>query len=275
MTESDDTRSDDARSGSSPVRSVQRSIALLACFSEGNGREAYALSDLARRTELSVSTARRLLQALCSGDMLRQDPDTERYSVGPMLMRLGRQTYLRFGEEEAQQVLIDLARRTGESVIAGVQRDGAVLVALSVRSQASLAVFHPVGARLPLHASALGKVLLAHGEVPAREQPWAPGRLAALTPRTLVSSRALKNDLEVTRSRGYSIADEEQQLGERALGAPLRDRGGVVRAAISVQGPASRMSDERIEGIAAELLTAARVMESLPGFALLVEHSIL
>jgi IclR family transcriptional regulator, acetate operon repressor len=120
-----------------------------------------------------------------------------------------------------------------------------------------------VGTRWPAHATSTGKVLLAHlSEETLESRLAAP--LTAATPRTVVDRAALRRELARVRERGYAFNNEELELGFVAVGAPVRDAGGRVVAALSVGGPRSRLVPDRLQDIAQRLpRSAARVAQRL------------
>jgi DNA-binding IclR family transcriptional regulator len=117
-----------------------------------------------------------------------------------------------------------------------------------------------VGQSVPLHCAALGKVLLAYG---AAELP--PGSLEQRTPRTVTSRPALAAQLAKVRERGYAITDAELEPGLVAVAAPVRRDESAVVAALSVSGPASRLTAERVSEIAAQCVEQAGKLSALLG----------
>jgi DNA-binding IclR family transcriptional regulator len=105
---------------------------------------------------------------------------------------------------------------------------------------------------VPLHCAALGKVLLAYGAV---QLP--PGRLEQRTARTITSRAALGIDLSQIRHRGYAVTDEELEPCLVAVAAPVFHDGAAVAAALSVSGPASRLTSDRIADVAAQCVAQA------------------
>lgn len=237
------------------VQSVARAIALTRCFE--NGVTSLTLTEMARSTGLNVSTAHRLLRTLCAGEILAHDDDLERYEPGPALVRLAQAALSSRGFRHAADVLQSLVGATGESASIGVRVDDDVVVVLSAQSEAPLRFDRPAGSHVPLHASAMGKALLAFNDSPVREVVAGLGHLQKLTPRTLASARGLEKDLAETRARGYSVVDEEQHVGLCSIGAPIRDARGRVAAAVAVQGPVGRIGPGRREQLGQAVIDAA------------------
>jgi hypothetical protein len=114
------------------------------------------------------------------------------------------------------------------------------------------------GARAPLHCSGLGKAILAAMPAAQRESLVRDLHLTAHTPQTITDRRRLHAELALTARRGWSIDDEEIKAGMRCAAAPVVDSKGTVRGAISVAGPAFRLSHARIELLGPEIAEAAR-----------------
>ncbi len=114
---------------------------------------------------------------------------------------------------------------------------------------------------MPLHCAALGKVLLAYG---AGELP--SGRLEHRAARTITSRAALQADLAVVRRRGYAVTDEELEPGLIAVAAPVHSSAGAVVAALSVSGPASRLTRTRIPEVAAICVAQANALSAVLGY---------
>lgn len=240
-----------ARSG---AQSVERALALLRCFTDEAADE-LGITELAEATGLTASTAHRLVRALCAEGVLQQDARSERYRLGPLLAVLGRRAEGLLGYDRARPVLEGLAASTRESVNLGIRSGDEVLVVLDIASDQPLRFDQVAGTRVPLHTSAMGKCLLAYGAGLEAELRALPA-LTGLTDRTITDHPSLLLDLERTRARGWALNDEERIPGVRAVGAPVL-HGGVAVAAVAVQGPAVRLTDDRLDGVAASLVTAA------------------
>ncbi len=126
-----------------------------------------------------------------------------------------------------------------------------MLVVLRVASAHPLRVEQPAGSRVPVHTSAMGKAILAWAHDPAQEVDGLD-ELGRATTRTLTSRAALKRELQRARELGYAVNDEERNIGVRAVGAPVLDQHGHAFAAISVQGPTVRITDNLVPRLARE-----------------------
>jgi DNA-binding IclR family transcriptional regulator len=238
----------------SGAQSVERALAVLRAFVEGDGAD-LGVTSIAAATGLTVSTTHRLVQALRHEGVLVQDPGSERYRLGPVLVVLGRLAERRLGLAGARPVLERLAEATGESVNLGVRSGAEVLVVLDVASSQPLRFDQAPGTRVPVHTSAMGKCLLAFTDDTAAEVAALPA-LTGATDRTITDPTSLLADLEQVRDRGWALNDEERNPGVRAVGAPVLVAGRAA-AAIAVQGPTVRLGDASLERVATALVAAA------------------
>jgi IclR family transcriptional regulator, acetate operon repressor len=260
MAPSGDGRTD-VRSG---AQSVERALAVLRCFEQAE--RSLGVSEIAAATGLTVSTAHRLTRALCAGGLLMQDPRSERYQLGPMVVVLGRRAEEQLGYARVLPALESLAEATGESVNLGIRSGPEVLVVLAVPSPQPLRFDQLAGSRVPIHTSAMGKCLLAFA-------PPAPGvgvdvlsglpRLARYTDRTITRRDRLAAELQRTRDRGWALNDEERNAGVRAVAAPVLAAAGSAVAAVAVQGPAMRLPDDRLASVASEIVATSEAVGPL------------
>ncbi len=234
----------------SGAQSVERALAVLRCFEQAPG--SLGVSEIAVTTGLSVSTAHRLVRALCAGGLLTQDARTERYQLGPVLVVLGRRAEDQLGYARALPALESLAEATGESVNLGIRSGPEVLVVLAVASSQPLRFDQLAGSRVPIHTSAMGKCLLAFAG-PGADPRSALPRLGRFTDSTITRRDELLAALEQTRERRWALNDEERNPGVRAVAAPVLDPNGAAVAAVAVQGPAMRMLDDRLPELAARI----------------------
>lgn len=223
--------------GGGDGRSVaQRLFAIADAF---QGREDLALSEIAARTGLPLSTAHRLVaEWVAWGGLIRGDDG--RYRIGMRIWRLGvrQPTALRL-RRIAMPYLEDLLDATSEHVHLAV-RDGLGAIYLERLSKPdSVSVISDVGSRLPLHATGVGLVLLAHAPAEVFDQVLASNPRKFL-PNTLTEERELRRRLAEIRSLGLSTSVEELTAGAFSVAAPVRDASGEVVAAVSIIADVAR-----------------------------------
>jgi IclR family transcriptional regulator, KDG regulon repressor len=231
-----------AQSRSDTVRAVVRALRILDCLAEV--RAELGVSDVARRTQLGLATCHRLLSTLCAAGYAAQSPQSGRYLLGYRTFAVASDVPVLADNlllAHGAGVLSELTAAFGETSNLAV-RDGvhARFVA-QAPSKAVVRMVTVIGDRIPLHASAVGKAIIAHAEPEVLDQVLVAG-LNRQTPRSIVDPRALMSTLEAVRLAGVAIDNEEFEEGLTCVAAPVFDHNGSVRAGISVSGPTSRMS---------------------------------
>lgn len=251
--------------GSSPQRtgsqSVDRALAILTDIVAA-GAPGRTLTEVAAALGLSASTAHRLLRALVRAGYVDQDPVSERYRLGRMSVVLGRAADESMGLDRAQRVIDELARRTGETASVGVLDGTEVVILLAATAAQTLRVERDAGARVPAHASAIGKVLLAHGGL---DVAALSGPLERFTATTLTDPLDLAAQFERVRDEGVAVNLDERHEGVSAVAAPVFAGGRNVRAAVGVQLPTIRLTPQRRDEITRHVVeTAAELSGVLP-----------
>jgi len=221
---------------------------------------AVTFTELAAATGLAKSTTSRLLLALERNGLVRRD-DAGRFRPGEIFVRFAWRGGAEAGlTEVAQPYLERLGRDTGETVNLGVGGDGVVEQIAQVDSVYVIGATNWLGRAVPLHCTAIGKVLLAYGAAKLR-----PGRLEWRTEQTITSRAALEAELAAVRQRGYAVIDGELEPGLVAVAAPVYRDGGAVVAALSVSGPGTRLTPPRIADVAAACTAQASALSAVLG----------
>ncbi|MCL2583681.1 MAG: IclR family transcriptional regulator [Streptosporangiales bacterium] len=214
-----------------PANAAGRLLAVLDAF--GPGSVSLSLSDIARRSGLSLSTAHRLVRELAEWGALERDA-AGRYTIGVRLLELAalapRGLALR---EAAFPALDELHHRTRGNVHLGVLDGTKVVYVEAIRACATRPTQGRAGDRLPVHASGIGLVLLAHSSPDFQERVLA-GPLEKLTPLTVTDPGELRRRLAQARRDGYAVATGQITLPDIVVAAPVRDPCGDVVAAVSV-----------------------------------------
>lgn len=226
-----------------PIQVIERMMKLLDVLSYYH--DPVSLKQLAMETGLHPSTAHRILGAMAvSGFVERADPGT--YRLGIRLLELGNVVKSRINiRDSAMPLMQQLHQRIGESVNLGVrQGDEIVYVERTSSGRSSVRVVHLVGARAPLHVTAVGKLYLVEdGPEKVREYVKRTG-LPGFTPTSIRTLPALEKELERVRRHGVAFDNEEIEQGLRCIAAPIRDDSGELVAGLSVSAPADRHNPE-------------------------------
>ena len=233
------------------TQSVRRAIALLKVFSDE--RPEWGLSELARAARLNKTTAYRLLTALEAEGMVARSAPSEAWRLGNEAIVLGALA-LRSNDlmTAARPELEALVRETGETASLEILVGDEIVILEGVEGPSLVGASSEVGTRWPAHATSTGKVLLA-----ARDGVRRPRPLRKLTPRTITDPVRLHRELDRVRERGWASAVEELEVGYVAVGAPVLDHAGRALAAISVGGPAARLTSRRIPRLARRVVDGA------------------
>jgi DNA-binding IclR family transcriptional regulator len=217
-------------------------------------------TELAAATGLAKSTTSRLLLALERNGLVRRDA-AGKFRPGEMFVRFAWRGGAEAGLTEVAQSYLDrLGRATGETVNLGVGRGDMVEQIAQVDSVYLIGATNWLGRPVPLHCSAIGKVLLAFG---AAMPP--PGRLERRTEHTITGRAALEADLAKVRRRGYAVIDGELEPGLVAVAAPVYRDGGAVVAALSVSGPGTRLTPARVSEVARHCVIQAAALSAVLG----------
>lgn len=229
-----------AEDAKSSIQVIQRMSTLLGVLALHP--ETVSLKQLAQDTGLHPSTAHRILTALVN-DRLVERVDQGNYRLGIRLLELGNLVKARISvRENALPFMRELHAATGEAVNLSVRRDDEIVyVERTSAGRAMMRVVNIVGARAPLHITAVGKLFLLDEGTRGLRAYAERTRLPAYTRNTLTTVAALEKELEKIRRQGFATDLEEAELGVRCIGAGIRDDAGALVAGLSVSAPAERM----------------------------------
>jgi IclR family acetate operon transcriptional repressor len=218
-----------------------------------------SMADIQRRTGLNKTMTFRLLRALAEAGFVEQEASSRAWSLGLELLELGSLVAARQDlVAVSQPLLAQLRERFAETANLGILRDDRVVYLAIVEGGYGLRMAARLGASDPLHATALGKAILAFAGEAERARILATAPLERQTPHTIIDLARLSEELRATQIRGYAIDDEENEIGARCVGAPILDPVGRAIAAVSISGPAARIDCERVDLLATAVMAAAR-----------------
>ena len=241
--------------GSSNDRSVIRAGQILKAFSD-TGNQDLGISEIAARTDLSLSTAHRIVRSLVDIGLLAQNNATGKYKLGNLVIDLGRQaTDVRGLDIQAYPEMQSLVDDTGEGVNLGVLVRQRVVYVQRIFGHHPLRTDFPVGTDVPVHCSAIGKSILAFSENSTVED-CIQYDFKPRTAHTLNDLDMFWNQLRGIQKSGYSIDREEFIEGITCIGAPIF-AGKRVIAGLAVQAPSSRMTEQVIAHTIPKVIHAA------------------
>ncbi len=246
------------------LRSVTNALAVLEAFSLE--RPELGVTELSQALGLGKSTVHRLLTSLSARGYVRKTLRTEKYCLGLKVFEIGSlvagQLTLR---ESAAPYLQQLMTASRETVHLGVLAGWEVVYIDKIESTQALQIYSRIGRRAPLHATALGKALLAC--LPDEEiDRFLRRRLKAHTPLTLTDPPRMRREIQRIRVAGYAVDNEEFEAGLKCIAAPLRDHTGAAVASMGVACPAVRLPEERLGALVPLVREAARGASLALGF---------
>jgi len=252
------------------VQTIERASSILDIL--GQSSQGISIRELSAKLKLPKGTSHRLLSSLSYFGYVRQDPKTKDYFLGLKLVELGQLLLSQLDlRKEAEPFLRDLAERTRETVhLVFLDRNEIVYIDKVETDQNSsgLRMASRVGLRNPAHSCAVGKVLLSHLSEEELNSIIKEKGLGKRTENTITNPAQLKEHLKNVRAQGYAIDDEENEKGTRCVAAPVYNEGGKAVAAISISGPAFRVTKKIIqESLKKEVTEAAFNISQRLGFS--------
>jgi len=247
-----------ARTGqpaSRQVAAVQRAVAILNELADA--RAELGTNEIARRTGINVSTISRILATLVSGGLVEHVTATGRYRLGVGVIRLANAAGGRLDVRSlARPHLEDIAGRIQETATLSVPGGHEAITLDYVQSPLSVRSVAEVGRASAAHATAVGKVFLAHGgTIPA-------GPLPAYTERTIVDHDVLRAEVARVQKRGWGQGLGEREEDLNAIAVPVIDPAGKLVAILGAQGPAGRFGPQAMRSAVELLMERAEQISS-------------
>jgi len=222
------------------VRSLDKALNILEVMSHIDGD--IDLAKLAKMLSMPKSTLLRLLTTMRHHNLIRQDENTKRFSLGLGLVALGRAAESNFDlVKRIHPFLVDLSERTGETASLLIMEGDHAVYIDQVTSKNIIRGQPRIGLRLELYCSSSGKVLLSSLDEARFEALFKGKKLEQKTSKTIDDLEKLRKELQKVRDQGYATDDEEVEIGGRCVAAPIRNKSGEVIASISVMGPTTRI----------------------------------
>jgi IclR family KDG regulon transcriptional repressor len=246
------------------VQSVSHALQVLTLFSPESPH--WTVTQVAKTLDLGKSTISRLLSTLAAGGFVAKNLETGQYGLGLRAYEVGLAYLSGLSLRRATMpILEELAFAAHETVYLGILGDRAGIYIDKILSPLSLRVDSHIGFAVPLHATALGKVLLAAQPAEYTDALIGAG-LRAYTRRTITAPRTLRAELRRVRTEGCALDLEEFEENLNCIAFPLRDHRGTVVAAFSVSGPAVRLTRQVMEGYLPHFRQAASTISGRLGF---------
>lgn len=253
----------DDKTAQNTIKSLDRAMVVFEFLSMSQGK---TLSNLASDLGESPATVYRILVTLEGRRLVEFDQTDQVWYIGPRAFIIGSRFLQRTTlVERARPILRQLMQNTGETANLGIEQNGKVLFVSQVETNACIRAFFAPGTLSCMHASGIGKALLAQMDASRIDKYLSTAPLERFTEFTLTDRRSLISDLADTRTRGFAIDGEERNLGMRCIAAPIFDVHGEAVAGISVSGPTSRIGAELVAKASSEVVAAAKQLSEAIG----------
>jgi IclR family KDG regulon transcriptional repressor len=244
---------------------VDVALNVIECLNDDS--RAYGPSELAHRLGVNRSRVFRILKTLESRGYVDYDPHTQAYRLGVKVVQLGGNVRERLDlRREAEPILVELARQTGDSAHLLIRRGEHAVTLDRRQGENRLQVASPLGQSIPLYVGASPKILLAYLPEVERERIIHSTEFESFTENTITNADTLRRRLEEIRHEGYAVDEQDFERGVYAIGAPVRDDTGQVVAGISITTPETRYSPDRRRELTALVVAAALRLSEKLGF---------
>jgi IclR family KDG regulon transcriptional repressor len=239
------------------LNSIEKALEILHAFTPYN--QEMGTGEISQKLGLHKATASRILRTLADKGFLQQDPDSKKFTLGPAASDLGRAYNNGLGSnliQLARPYIDDLRSTLKETVVLEVLSGGGTVMAYVAEGPQRVRIAGTAGDRLPVHAAAGAKAILAF--LPGEEVERIVGDdLPRLTPSTITEPDAYRKGLRKIHRLGYSFDHEEIDVGINAVGVPVFNHEAKPIAAVVVAGPAQRITGKGDSGVVIRARKAA------------------
>ena len=228
-----------------------------------------SISELVKKLSMPKVSVYRFLRVLLKSSFITQDRQTKKYRLGIKIFELGSIVLRNFDlREVAFPLIVELSKRSGETVHLGVLDNQQVVSIEGVESDQSLRISLPVGKRVYLHSTGIGKAILAFLPEQEVKEIVRQKRLPRFTNNTIIHFEQLMKEIQLIKKRGYAIDNEENEPGIRCIAAPIFDVNKQVMASISISGPSVRIPHSRIPELSSMVIETSQKISKAHGVSL-------
>ena len=247
------------------IQSVERALQILDLFNEQATE--LKITDISKLMGLSKSTLHSLLKTLQLHGYIDQNPENGKYRLGMKLVERGHFVVGSIDiRQKAKGWLTELSRQTGQTTHLGILdgREGVYIE--KIEGKLAAIAYSRIGRRLPVHATAIGKVLIAWLGEPVLNALLEGYQYTTYTPSTLASREELMAALAQTREQGFALDSEENEQGVRCLAVPVWNHESRVIAALSLSTLTSRVDDAELANFREQLQQAGLQLSRALGY---------
>ncbi|MBN1221151.1 MAG: IclR family transcriptional regulator [Anaerolineae bacterium] len=246
------------------AQTVLKALDILECIAFAD--HPLSAAKVAKLCNMSRPTAYRLICTLATRGYVAQEDDTH-YRLGTQVLTLSQNVLDSLDLPElARPYLRHLSDITHETVYLSILDDDEILYIGKAESSQSVRTHAKIGSRNLLHCTAMGKAILAFLPIEEQTQLLERIKLTRLTSATITDRAALAKELAKVRTQKYALDNEECEEDIRCVGAPIFDHNGRPFAAISVSGPAYRVTVSRIRELSLLVIDTADTISSRLGY---------
>ncbi|NLK22274.1 MAG: IclR family transcriptional regulator [Epulopiscium sp.] len=228
------------------VQSVDRTLSILEVLSDYD--DGLGVADISAKLDLHKSTVHRLLSTLIIKGYVEQNSENSRYKITLKLFELGSKRISNMDILEiARPYLKELMEKTNEVVHLVIRENTDIIYIDKVESKTTIRMHSRIGRRSPAYCTAVGKAILSGLDDKKIEKIWEESDIKQYTPFTIINLEDFKRELKSIREKGFAVDEEENELDVRCVGASIYDYTGETCAAVSISGPITRMTDEKIK----------------------------
>lgn len=247
-----------SKASQNTIQSVDRAFDVLDILALKHG---LTLSEIAKELKQSPATIYRVLSTLQARNIVETDTATQVWNIGPAAFQIGHAFVRRSSVvERSRPVMRDLMAQTGETANLGIEKSDMVIFVSQVETHETIRAFFPPGTQSPMHASGIGKALLAHYSDDRLAKLLKRQSLEQFTDKTIIDPEKLLQEMAHIRAQGFAFDDEEKNLGMRCIASPILNFYGEAVAGISVSGPTHRITPDRVNTIGAVVAKAAKTL---------------
>jgi IclR family acetate operon transcriptional repressor len=248
----------------SPSAAVERALSMLEAVAQES--EGLSNAEISRKLKIPKSSASYILRTLEAQNYLTRD-GSGKYKVGLKILSLSRGALIGLDVRGvALPIMRHLTQRTGLTCHLAILDGPEAVYVEKVEPEGFIRMDTWVGRRMRVHATSVGKALVAHIAQNSLENMLAKAGMEKRTPKTITTLPRLLKELEKVRNQGYAVDDEENNLGARCLGAPVFNDRGLIEAALGLSGTTQQVSPQTMPAIVESLKDAARQISMGMGF---------
>ena len=249
------------------VQSVDRTLTILEVLSDYN--DGLGITEISSLVNLHKSTVYRLLSTLIYKGYIVQDEETSKYKITFKLFELGSKKVDKLDLLKVSRPYTKMLMESVNEVVHLIVRDETDIVYVDkVEANNTISMSSRIGKRNPMYCTATGKAILAFLPEDEILKVWNSSKIVKLTKNTNTDFILFKKELQNIKEKGFAIDNEENEMGVKCVGAPIFNMSGGIVAAISVTGPVTRITDDKIDFISNEVIKITNLISREIGYKL-------